>query len=147
VFFSAAAGQLDSGTEHRLAARGIELVASRVAEVVGDGDRVTGVRTEEGTVVAVDAVFTGGTPRPRDDFLAGLGLDRTDTPLGNFLAVDAAGRTSHNRIWAAGNVTDPAQNVSMAISAGAVAGGMVNMALVTEDFDNAVARPVEPAHR
>jgi hypothetical protein len=28
-----------------------------------------------------------------------------------------------------------------------VAGGMANMALVTEDFDDAVARPVQSAHR
>jgi len=90
-------------------------------------------------------LFTVGRPRPRDGFLGGLGLDRTETPMGSFLKVDATGRTSHGRIWAAGNVADPSQNVPMAIGSGAMAGGMANVALVTADFDHAVAEPVKGA--
>ena len=147
VFFTAAVGELDPPMEARLRARGIDLVASPVVEVIGDGDCGLGVRTADGATVAVDALFTAGRPQPRDGFLTGLRLARSETPVGSFLAVDATGRTSHDRIWAVGNVTDPSQNVPMAISSGAMGGAVVNMVLVNEDFDHAVAEPAAGASR
>lgn len=141
IMFSAAIGELDPADEHRLRARGIELVTAPVIEVLGDGDRVTGVRTADGMVTEVDAIFTAGVPRPHDGFLAGLELARTEQPfdLGSFLTVDPMGKTSHDRIWAIGNVVNPMANVPMAIGAGAFTGGALNGALVEEDFDLALA--------
>lgn len=136
TLFSAAMGEVAAPDAARLRPRGIEIVNAEVIEVLGDGDRVTGVRTADGVVVAVDAIFTMGTPRPRDAFVAGLGLDRAEMPFGagSFLAVDQMGKTSHDRIWAAGNVVNPMANVPMAIGAGAMAGSAVNGALVDADF-------------
>lgn len=137
VFFNSGAGSLDADTERRLAARGVEIVASPVVELTGDA--VTTVRMRDGRHVEVDALFTMGVLRPRDGFLAHLHLERTATPMGSFLTVDKTGRTSHPRIWAAGNVTDPTAGLPMVMSAGASAGALVNMALVTEEFDAASA--------
>ncbi|MFN8075386.1 MAG: NAD(P)/FAD-dependent oxidoreductase [Kineosporiaceae bacterium] len=137
VLFSAAMGELADDDEQRLRARGVRIVASPAVEILGDGDTVTGVRTADGSVTAVDALFTAGMPRPHDAFLAGLGLDRAEQPLGlgSFLAVDATGRTSHPRIWAVGNVTSPMATVPMVMGAGAMTGAAVNGALVEEEFD------------
>ncbi|WP_439593392.1 NAD(P)/FAD-dependent oxidoreductase [Microbacterium sp.] len=132
-----AAIPLEHAFERRLRARGVEIVTDAVAEVRGDGATLTEVRLENGTVHAVDALFTMGAARPHDDFLAHLGLDRTDTPVGSFLAVDPTGRTSSPRIWAAGNVVNPMANVPLSMGAGAMVGGAVNGALVDEDFANA----------
>ena len=141
VLFSAAIGALDPAEERRLRSRGVEIVPDAVVEVLGDGARVTGIRTVDGRVTALDAIFTAGAPRPHDGFLAGLELARTELPagLGSFLAVDATGRTSHDRVWAAGNVVNPMANVPMSIGAGAFAGPAVNGRLVEEEFDLAVA--------
>ncbi|MGO2745393.1 NAD(P)/FAD-dependent oxidoreductase [Microbacterium sp.] len=141
VLFAAGLGTLDPVAEQRMRARGVEVVASPVVEILGEDDRITGVRTGDGRMVEVDAVFTTGAPRPNDGFLTGLGLSRTDSPfgLGSFLSVDQAGKTSHDQVWAIGNVVNPAANVPMAIGAGAFAGGAVNGALVEEDFDLARA--------
>jgi thioredoxin reductase len=141
VVFSAGLGALDPEMEERLRARGIELVAAPVTEVIGDGDRVTGVRTSDGRVTPVDAIFTAGLPRPHDGFLAHLDLARTASPFGSdaTLTVDFAGKTSGRRIWAIGNVVNPTATVPMSIGAGATTGGAVNAALVEEDFDRAVA--------
>jgi thioredoxin reductase/SAM-dependent methyltransferase len=138
--FTAGLGEPEEQTERRLLARGIELVASEVVEVLGEGDRLTGVRTAEGDVIELDALFVAADPLPHDGFLAGLELARSDTPWGSFLTVDETGRTSNRRIWAAGNVTNPALSVPMAIGAGTAVGAAVNFALVTEDFDLALAR-------
>ncbi|GAB3600539.1 NAD(P)/FAD-dependent oxidoreductase [Microbacterium tumbae] len=141
VLFTAGLGPLDPIAEMRLRSRGIELVSAPVVEILGDGDLLSGVRTDDGRVTGLDAVFTAGAPRPRDGFLTGLGLARSELPsgLGSFLQVDQTGRTSHDRIWAVGNVVNPMANVPMAIGAGAFAGGAVNGALVEEDFDLALA--------
>ncbi|MGO2152177.1 MAG: FAD-dependent oxidoreductase [Microbacterium gubbeenense] len=137
--FTADIGPMDDETIHRLRSRGIRLIASPVTEVLGDGDQVTGVRTADGHVTELDAIFTAATLRPRDEFLQHLDLKRTENPMGNFLATDEMGQTSSSRIWAVGNVTNAGANVPMSIGAGASAGAVVNMALVTEDFDRAVA--------
>ncbi|WP_449282976.1 FAD-dependent oxidoreductase [Leucobacter sp.] len=134
VVFSAGLGGLDAETERALEARGVVIEPGPVAEIVGDGSRVTAVRTEEGREFTVDAVFTASEMVPHDGFLAGLGLDRAETPAGSFLAVDGMGRTSHPRVWAAGNVVNPAASVPSVMGAGAFAGAAVNFALVEEDF-------------
>lgn len=136
--FTAGLGALDPDTERRLRSRGMTLVESPVAEIVGGGDEISAVRTQDGAEHAIDAVFTGGTLRPHDEFLAPLGLARDDSPMGSFLRVDAMGKTSSDRVWAAGNVVNPGANVPMSIGAGTSVGAVVNAALVAADFDAAL---------
>lgn len=138
VFFTALCGPISPEIAARLRSRGVRLVDSPVAEILSDGDRLTGVRTVDGLTTAVDAVFTAPMPRPHDDYLANLALDRADSPVGSFISVDATGKTSHPRVWAVGNIVNPPANVPASMGAGSMAGGMVNMALVTEDFDRCV---------
>lgn len=140
TLFAAGAGALSDEARIRLTARGIEIVEQPVREVLGAAPEIEGVRVEGGAVVPVDAIFTGGTLVPHDGFLAGLGLARTQMPFGAFLAVDAAGRTSDERIWAVGNVVSPMANVPMSMGAGAMTGSAVQGALIGWDTDAAVAR-------
>lgn len=141
----AGAVEVEPDVERRLRARGVEVVASPVLEVLGDGDAVTGVRTADGRVTPVDAIFTAPQPRPQDAFLAGLDLARTDSPWGSLVAVDPTGRTSDGRVWAVGNVVNPMANVPLSMGTGSFVGGAVNGALVTEEFDAAVAGAVQPS--
>lgn len=141
VLFSGVIGDLEPAVEQRLRSRGIEIVPAPVLEVLGDGSTISAVRTADGRVTEVDAIFTAGALRPHDGFLAALDLPRTEQPfgIGSFLTVDPTGRTGHARIWAIGNVVSPMANVPMAMAAGAMTGAAVNGALVEEDFDLAAA--------
>jgi len=134
TFFTAECGDLDPAVVRRLQARGIELVDTPVTALT-DG----AARLADGREIPLDALFAAPTPRPHDDFLSALELERQDTPMGSFLAVDPTGRTSHPRIWAVGNVANPAANVPISIAAGSMAGAMLNMTLVGEDADDALA--------
>lgn len=125
---------LEAVVIERLHARGIEIVDEPVVEVDGEA-----VRLRSGRRVPVSALFAMGTPLPQDAFVAHLGLERADTPFGTFLAVDVTGRTSSARIWAAGNVVNPAATVPASMGAGAMAGAAANAALVEEDFSRAVS--------
>ncbi|GAA1142549.1 NAD(P)/FAD-dependent oxidoreductase [Nesterenkonia lutea] len=139
TFFSAGAGELSQETIERLRARDVVVEPTPVVEVTGDGGAVQALVLEDGRRVSVDAIFAAGRLLPRDHYLASLGLDREDTPVGSFLKVDATGQTSHERIWAAGNVASPMATVPTSMSMGSFAGAAANATLVSEDFDLAVA--------
>ncbi|MDF2555759.1 MAG: hypothetical protein K0R60_1654, partial [Microbacterium sp.] len=148
VAFTAAAGELGDDVHERLHARGIRTVASPVVAVTGpddaaeeaDGGAIGAVLTADGQRVAIDAIFTGGQLEPHDGFVAALDLARADGPVGSFIAVDAAGATSHPLVWAAGNVVAPMANVPLSMGAGSMAGAAINGALVARDAEAAVER-------
>lgn len=140
TFFSAAAEPLEADSRRRLESRGIVVEPAEVTALHGEGSALSDVQLEDGRRVPVDAIFTAGDPVPHEDFLEGLNLYRSETPLGSVIAVDQGGRTSHERVWAAGNLVAPMGNIPMSISAGTMAGAMVNSTLIAEEFDLATAR-------
>ncbi|GAA1823167.1 NAD(P)/FAD-dependent oxidoreductase [Agromyces salentinus] len=124
-----------------LAARGIRVEERAVVEVLADAEgRLTGIRLEDGTEVAIDALFVGPRQVPNDDLLRALGAERAVHPMGGeFVAVDPMGRTSVPGVWGAGNVTDPRSSVPFAMSAGNAAGAAINADLVAAEVAAAVA--------
>lgn len=142
TIFATGLGGLSAEARRRFHARGVRLVEEPVAEVLGEGRGVAGVRMESGDEIALDAIFTTGEPKPHDDFVAALELERAEMPFGSFLAVDQMNRTSDERIWAVGNVVNPGVNVPKSIGDGSLTGAAVNGALVAEDFDLAVSDDV-----
>ncbi|WP_431967474.1 NAD(P)/FAD-dependent oxidoreductase [Nocardia sp. bgisy134] len=123
----------------QLAARGVRLVEGEVTGLEIAEDRITGVRLSDGTVIDREVVAVGSRMVARADFLATLGLRRSEHPMGEFIAADPTGRTEVPGVWAAGNVTDLAAQVGTAAAAGATAAGHINADLVAEDTRNAVA--------
>lgn len=121
------------------AARGVAVETRSVAAILTSADALSGVRLSDGTVVAVDVLFTAGRPQPHDGFLADLHLGREDGPFGSLLSVTPGGRTSHPLIWAVGNVVAPMATVPMVTGAGATVAGEINRDLVAEEFAAAVA--------
>jgi len=110
--------------ERCLASDKIEPVWSRaIAEVVGEGGKVTGVRLAatdggEGEHLALDGVFIFVGVTPRSELAAGLcELDET-----GYVKVDQEGRTSYPGLYAAGDVTTSSlKQVVTAASGGALA--------------------------
>ena len=120
-----------------LNARGIRVVDGRVARLVVEGDRLTGVELADGSVVARAAVFIrpGNHPHP-DGLLAGLGCDLDEA---GFPLVDATGGTSVPGVWAAGNAVDPRAQVITAAGAGSAAAIAINADLVQSDVSQTPA--------
>jgi Thioredoxin reductase len=141
VFLSADAGPIEDTVVRTLGSRDVVIEPRRVLAVTrNDAGALTGARLEGGEHVALDAIFTAGELHPNDAYLDGLGLDRDELPVGSFIHADFAGKTSNTRVFAAGNITNPMANVPISMSAGTMAGSMVNMDLVTEDFALATER-------
>lgn len=148
TLFVAEGQEIPADEQVAFAARGVRTVTGGIREVLVADDTLTAVRTSEGEM-PLDALFVTPVSRPNDQLVAHLGLERAENPMGSFVKVDAMGTTSHPRIWAVGNVTNPGMNVAMTIGAAATVGAMVNAALVEQDFTQALTHshhsPLPPA--
>ena len=135
--------QVEVAQLEALAAAGVRIVRGRVERVVaGEDGGVTGVEVTGHDRIEVDAVVVG--PRftvPVEPF-AGLGLRPVPHPsgLGDVVEVDARGETAVGGLYAAGNVTDPSQQVLQAAASGSRVGGMISFSLAEQDLGDA-ARP------
>ncbi|OII11777.1 thioredoxin reductase [Curtobacterium sp. MCBA15_009] len=135
---------LDGTARAGLTARGIEVVDSPVAEVLSEGERLSGVRLGDGSVVALDALATASRPEARVAFLSGLGLAATEQFMGDLsyataLTVDAGGQTPVRGVYAAGNVTTPMATLIASAAAGTQTGAAVHGDLVQADLAAALA--------
>ncbi|NHI15945.1 NAD(P)/FAD-dependent oxidoreductase [Microbacterium excoecariae] len=135
--FAGALGPLDDDVARRFRARGIRVAHAAVTRVAARSGGIT-VTTADGSAYDLGAIFAGGEPELALGFADGLGLARQDAP-GAPLAVDAMGRTSHPRVFAAGGVVAPFANVPVSMGAGSMAGAGANAVLAQEDTDRAVA--------
>src|SRR4051812_22829649 len=119
----------------RLAARGIDVVAGAVAQLVIRDDRLFGVELDDGAVVRRTAVFVRPQMVPSSDLLAALGADAGDH---GWATVDSTGRTSVPGVYAAGNAVNPRAQVITAAGEGSSAAIAINAELVDEDVAAAV---------
>lgn len=124
-----------------LVARGIAVEEREIDRVLADAGALRGIRLVDGTAVAADVVFVSPTPVPNDALARALGADFATGPDGvEWVQVDAMGRTSVPGLSAAGNVTDGRSSVPFAMSAGSMAGAMLNAGLVEEEVQAAMRR-------
>jgi thioredoxin reductase/SAM-dependent methyltransferase len=127
----------------QLRASGVAIVEQAVVRLLLERDgAVGGVELADGSRLDADAVVVGPRFRPRLEAFAELGLRVTAHPsgLGEVVEVDATGRTGVDGVFAAGNVTDPSQQLLAAAAHGALVGGMISFSLAHDDL-RAAARP------
>ncbi|MFI8189469.1 NAD(P)/FAD-dependent oxidoreductase [Streptomyces sp. NPDC085946] len=122
----------------RLAAAGVEVVPGRVAGLVVEDDRLTGVRLADGTVHARSVVYVAPRPVPRTGLLERLGAELRETPFGAYPVVDPTGLTTVPGVWAAGNAIGFAEQVVHAASGGYRAAAAIVGDLLMADLDAAV---------
>jgi thioredoxin reductase len=125
----------------KLKARGTRIVDGAIERIESDNGRIRGVRLANGEFVERSVLATASRMEARAGFLKDLGLNAVEHPsgAGEHVPADPFGRTDVPGVWVAGNVTDLMAQVGAAASAGAMAGAQINMDLVNEDTDAAVA--------
>ncbi|MFF4909409.1 NAD(P)/FAD-dependent oxidoreductase [Streptomyces sp. NPDC001260] len=119
----------------RLATAGVKVVPGEVAELVVEGDRLTGVRLADGATHAREVVFVAPRAVPRTDLLERLGAELRETPFGAYPVVEETGRTTVPGVWAAGNAMGFAEQVVNAAAGGYRAGATINGELLMADLD------------
>jgi thioredoxin reductase/SAM-dependent methyltransferase len=126
-----------------LQAAGVEIVHGHVSRIVADDDgHVAAVDLADNERIDADAVAVAPRFRVRAEPFASLGLQPAAHPtgLGDFVETDATGETAVPGLYAAGNVTDPSQQVSQAAANGGRVGAMISFSLADDDI-RAAARP------
>jgi len=126
-----------------LRAAGVNIVDGRVRSIVTGGDgHVAAVELTDGDRIEADAVVIGPRFKVRAEPFASLGLKPAEhsTGLGDIVETDPTGETSVSGLYAAGNVTDPSQQVLQAAADGSRVGGMISFSLASDDIE-AAARP------
>jgi thioredoxin reductase len=126
-----------------LRAAGVEIVDGRVGRIVpGDDGHVAAVQMADGRRIDAEVVAVGARFRPRAEAFVSLGLEPAAHPsgLGDVVETGPTGETSVPGLFAAGNVTDPRQQVLHAAADGSLVGSTIAFSLAAEDIESA-ARP------
>lgn len=124
-----------------LKAAGVDIVHGPVRRVVtGADDHLTGVELADHTHHDADAVVVMPRFSARAEPFESLGLHPVAHPsgLGDHVETDATGATAVPGLYAAGNVTDPSQQVLQAAADGSRVGGTISFSLADEDIRDAV---------
>ncbi|MEO7573556.1 MAG: FAD-dependent oxidoreductase, partial [Acidimicrobiales bacterium] len=132
---------LDDAELDALRAGGVDIVQGRVSRIVtGDVGHVVAVELADHSRLEVDAVVVGPRFTVRAEPFETLGLRLTPHPsgLGDVVETDTTGATSVLGLFAAGNVTDPSQQVLQAAADGSRVGAMISFSLAHEDIRTAV---------
>jgi thioredoxin reductase/SAM-dependent methyltransferase len=126
-----------------LRAAGVDVLYGQARRIIASVEgRVAAVELTDDERIDADVVVVGPQFRVRAEPLASLGLLPAAHPtgLGDFLETDATGATAVPGLYAAGNVTDPSQQVLQAAADGSWVGAMISFSLAHDDI-RAAARP------
>src|SRR5688572_20264520 len=121
-------GTFELAADHRqaLSARGVRVDPRPVVAVVGDGAELEGVRVagggDDGTVVALDALFTSSRTRMASPLAEQLGCGLDEGPSGPVIRTDAWKETTVPGVYAAGDVARAPHNATWASADGVTAG-------------------------
>jgi thioredoxin reductase/SAM-dependent methyltransferase len=122
---------------------GVEIVHGQVTRIITDADgHVAAVELADNGRIEAAAVAIVPRFKVRAEPFVSLGLRTAAYPtgLGDFVETDATGATTVPGVYAAGNLTDPSQQVAQAAANGSRVGAMISFSLADEDIRDA-ARP------
>jgi thioredoxin reductase/SAM-dependent methyltransferase len=134
---------VDESALDALRASGVKVVRGTASRIVSDSaGHIAAVELAGQGAINADAVVVGPRFRVRAEPFASLGLRPTAHPsgLGDFVETDGSGATAVPGLYAAGNITDPSQQVLAAAADGSRAGAMISFSLASEDMA-AAGRP------
>ncbi len=126
-----------------LRAGGVDIRHGPVRRIMRDANgHVAGVELSDNGYLETDVVVVGTSFSVRIDPFVAMGLQAVEHPsgLGNIVETDATGKTMVPGLFAAGNVTDPSQQVLEAAAHGSRVGAMISSLLADDDL-RALARP------
>jgi thioredoxin reductase/SAM-dependent methyltransferase len=134
------AGEVDNAELDVLRAGGVDVLPGPVRRITTDTHgHLKAVQLADHESIDADAVVITPRFRVRAEPFAPLGLRPAPHPtgLGDFLETDATGETAVAGLYAAGNVTDPSQQVLQAAAAGSRIGAMISADLAHHDIRTA----------
>lgn len=106
---------------HKLEKRGVKIENGKLTGITHDQGQLSGVALEDGTEIALDALYAHPRNRPSADLHAQLGLDMGETPTGTMVKAAEMQATSCPGIFAAGDLVTGMHSVTFASNTGSLA--------------------------
>lgn len=105
----------------KLEKRGVKIVDGKLAAIHHEDGRISGVTMQDGSRIALAALYAHPRNRPSADLHLQLGLEMKDTPTGSMIVVGDMQLTSRPGIFAAGDLTTGMHSVTFATNTGSLA--------------------------
>lgn len=120
----------DAEALSKLRERGIAIEPAAVTALHGEGARLSSVELADGRTPAVDALYVGARTRLNSGIAQQLGCELVGGPFGDIIRTDDNRMTTIPGVYAAGDITRGAHNVTWASADGVTAGVAVHKSLV-----------------
>jgi thioredoxin reductase len=123
-------GDPDEATLAKLRERNVCIEPNPVRALHGDGARLSAIELADGRRSALDALFIGPRTRLNSDIAQQLGCELEDGPYGSIIRTDGTKMTTVSGVFAAGDITRGAHNVTWACADGVTAGLALHRSLI-----------------
>lgn len=114
----------------QLQQRNVEIEPTPIQALVGDNGHLSEIKLQDGRSQAIDALFIGPRTYLNSDIAEILGCEIDDGPFGPIIKVDEMKMTNIADIYAAGDITRGAHNVTFATADGVMAAMAMHRSLV-----------------
>ncbi|MDQ4080830.1 MAG: NAD(P)/FAD-dependent oxidoreductase [Gemmatimonadota bacterium] len=130
TLFTNRALELSADQQAALAERGVRIEERAVDALTGRPPELRGVRLEDGSLIEIDALFTGFRTRMASPLAEQLGCAFDDGPFGPVVRTDARKETTVPGVYCAGDAARTPHNAIWAAADGAMAGVSAHRSLV-----------------
>jgi thioredoxin reductase len=120
----------DPETLAKLRERGVAIEPAAVRALHGDGAHLSAIELADGRRSAVDALYLGPRTRLNSDIARQLGCEMEEGTWGSLIQTDSQRMTTVPGVFAAGDITRSAHNVTWASADGVTAGVALHRSLV-----------------
>lgn len=115
----------------RLEKARISLIDTKIVEIIHENGHLKSLVMNNGEQIQLNVLYANIPFQQHSGIPESLGCEITET---GHLRVDPMQKTSVTGVYACGDSSSPMRSVSGAVNTGAIAGVMVNMDLVSEEF-------------
>jgi thioredoxin reductase len=124
------ASQPDDASLAQLQKRGVAIEPAPVRALQGEGAHLSAIELTDGRTSGVDALYLGPRTRLNSEIAQQLDCELDEGPFGHIIRTDDAKMTTVSGVYAAGDITRGAHNVTWASADGVTAGMAVHRSLI-----------------
>jgi thioredoxin reductase len=130
TFFTQGLIEIDADLAAKLAARRVQVEATPIVAVLGDGPEIAAVRLADDRVAGLEAIFTAPKTAPASPLAEQLGCALEDGMTGRHVKLETGQQTTVPGVYSAGDTASPMHNATLASAAGVMAGIGAHQSLI-----------------
>jgi thioredoxin reductase len=130
TFYLNGSSELDAASLEQLEERGVVVEPEPVSALHGEGAQLSEIELGDGRLSGLDALYLGPPTRLNSGIAQELGCELDEGAFGPIVRTDAQQLTTVPGVYAAGDITRAAHNVTWASADGVMAGMAVHRSLI-----------------